>query len=138
VTVVAPGFEFPGSDGDVGFPLLLVVVVVFAIPPHAHATSAKRTGNMCAACATENLAEPLADRIAGAHLEWIYPAFIFGFERVYRLLDKGIAVGQCPQREVFPQKTLKNPARCGVLRYAISKTGNLDLTPENAAHAPVR
>ena len=35
-----------------------------------------------------------------------------------RLLDKGIAVGQCPEREVFQQKTLKNVAQCGVVRHA--------------------
>jgi len=59
VTVVEPELEDPGSDGDVG-----AVVVVFAIPPHAPATSANRTGSICAACTAENLAERFAECIA--------------------------------------------------------------------------
>ena len=35
-----------GSEGDVGLEL---VVVVFAMPPHAQATSARRNGNTCTA-----------------------------------------------------------------------------------------
>jgi hypothetical protein len=63
VTVVEPEFEDPGSVGDVGLPVLLVVVVVFAIPPHAPATSAQRIGSICAACTAENLAERFAECI---------------------------------------------------------------------------
>jgi hypothetical protein len=60
VTVVEVAEPDPGSDGDVGFG----VVVVFAIPPHAHATSARKIGNMCIACTAERLAERLAECIA--------------------------------------------------------------------------
>src|ERR1700733_11475942 len=66
------------------------------------------------------------------------PAPILRFARVYRLLDKGIAVGQCPEREVFPQKTLKNPAQCGVLRYAFSKSRKPRLTTQTLTHARLR
>jgi hypothetical protein len=64
VTIVEVGFDDPGSDGDVGLPVVLVVVVVFAIPPHAPATSAKRIGSICAACTAENLTELFVECIA--------------------------------------------------------------------------
>jgi hypothetical protein len=56
VTVVEPELEDPGSDG--------VVVVVFAMPPQAQATSAKRIGSICAACTAENLVELFVECIA--------------------------------------------------------------------------
>ncbi len=64
VTVTIVEVDDPGSAGDVGLPVVLVVVVVFAIPPHAPATSAKRIGSICAACTAENLAERFAECIA--------------------------------------------------------------------------
>ena len=57
VTIVEVGFEDPGSDGDVGLPVVLVVVVVFAIPPHAPATSAKRIGSNWVSCTAEHLVD---------------------------------------------------------------------------------
>jgi hypothetical protein len=57
VTVVEPGVL--GSDGDVG--LGLPVVAVFATPPHAQVTSARRSGRVCTA---ERIVEQLAVRIA--------------------------------------------------------------------------
>ena len=72
-TVVEPDVGDVGLDGEVGL-LEPVddVVVVFAIPPHAAATSAKSTGNICAACANVNFSVRFADRIAWTHLKWIY------------------------------------------------------------------
>jgi hypothetical protein len=66
----------PGLEGGVGLepPVVLVVVVVFAIPPHAHATSAKSSGSPCSA---ERLVEPLIERIALTHLEWFAVLWIF-------------------------------------------------------------
>ena len=57
VTIVEPE-EDPGSEGDVGLGL---VVVVFAMPPHAQATSARRSGSICTA---ECLVEQFVVRIA--------------------------------------------------------------------------
>jgi hypothetical protein len=54
VTIVEPEVA-PGSEGDVG-----LVVVVFAMPPHAQATSARRSGNICTA---EYLVEQFAELI---------------------------------------------------------------------------
>jgi hypothetical protein len=62
VTVVEPG-EL-GLEGDEG---LEEVVVVFAMPPHAQATSARRSGHICTA---ECLVEQFTGRIALAHLDW--------------------------------------------------------------------
>ncbi|HEY2819707.1 MAG TPA: hypothetical protein VGJ06_01595 [Candidatus Acidoferrum sp.] len=55
VTIVEPEVD-PGSDGDVG-----LVVVVFAMPPHAQATSARRSGSNCTA---EGLVEQFVELIA--------------------------------------------------------------------------
>lgn len=57
VTVVEPGVL--GSEGDVGLGLL--VDAVFATPPHAQVTSARRSGRVCT---TERVVEQLAVRIA--------------------------------------------------------------------------
>jgi hypothetical protein len=59
--MVAPGVL--GSEGDVGLGLL-VVVAVFATPPHAQTTSARRSGRVCTA---ERIVEQLAVRIAFGH-----------------------------------------------------------------------
>lgn len=113
VTVVEPELEDPGSDGDVG-----VVVVVFAIPPHAHATSAKRIGNICAACTPERF-ERFAERIVGTHLGWIYPCLHF------RICARISATGQRDSRGPVSQ-TLRNqnenlvksrPLRCDVYAF---------------------
>jgi hypothetical protein len=103
VTIVEPGVV--GFEGDVGFepPVPPVVVAVFATPPHAHATSAKSSGSPCS---TERLVEPLIERIALTHLEWFACCKYFRFRTSHALLDRGIAVGQCPQRKVFSRKNL--------------------------------
>jgi hypothetical protein len=88
VTVVAPGVV--GSVGDVG-----LVVAVFATPPHAHATSARRSGS---SCTVEGLVEQLTGCIALAHLDWFCCLDIFDFDGREALLDRGVAMGQCPQR----------------------------------------
>jgi hypothetical protein len=56
VTIVEPD-EDPGSEGDVGLGL---VVVVFAMPPQAHAASARSSGSICTA---ECLVEQFVVRI---------------------------------------------------------------------------
>jgi hypothetical protein len=70
VTIVAPGV--PGSEGDVGLGLL--VVEVFATPPHAQVTSARRSGRLCTA---ERIFEQLAERIALGHTSkgFLLPSF---------------------------------------------------------------
>jgi hypothetical protein len=79
VTIVDPGVL--GFEGDVGLepPLVLVVVVVFAIPPHAQAMSAKSSGSPCN---TENRVEPLNERIALTHLEWFACYTHFRFQQL--------------------------------------------------------
>jgi hypothetical protein len=106
VTIVDPGVVgLLGFEGDVGLdpPLVPVVVAVFTMPPHAHATSARSSGSPCS---TERLVEPLIERIALTHLEWFACCIIFVFRSVGALLDRGVAVGQCPQRKVFSRKNL--------------------------------
>jgi len=65
VTIVDPGV--PGSEGDVGL-VVPPFVEVFATPPHAHATSARRSGNVCT---TECFAERFTEGIALTHLEMV-------------------------------------------------------------------
>ena len=103
VTIVDPGVL--GFEGEVGLdpPPVLLVVTVFAIPPHAHATSARSNG---APCSTENRVELLVERIALTHLAWFYRCIIFSFPSASALLDRGVAMGQCPQRKVFHRKNL--------------------------------
>ena len=109
VTIVDPGVVgLLGFDGDVGFepPVGFGVVTVFAIPPHAQATSAKSNGNICSTEDLVETVEPLSERIAVTHLEWFACCKYFRFPHLHALLDRGIAVGQCPQRKVFHQKNL--------------------------------
>jgi hypothetical protein len=96
-----------GSEGDVGLEPDPVVVAVFATPPHAQATSARRSGSICT---PENFAEPLTEpwteRIARHTSTGFIPINIFEFARHNALLDKGVVSGQCPQRQEFQRKTL--------------------------------
>jgi hypothetical protein len=105
VTIVDPGVVgLLGFEGDVGFdPPVVLVVTVFAIPPHAHATSARSSGTPCS---TENRVELLVERIVLTHLAWFYRCIIFSFRSASALLDRGVAMGQCPQRKVFHRKNL--------------------------------
>jgi hypothetical protein len=105
VTIVDPGVVgLLGLEGDVGLdPPVVLVVTVFAIPPQAHATSAKSSGSTCN---TGNRVERLVERIALTHLAWICRCNIFSFRSASALLDRGVAMGQCPQRKVFHRKNL--------------------------------
>jgi hypothetical protein len=94
VTIVAPGVVgLLGFEGDVGFdPLVVLVVTVFAIPPHAHATSAKRRG---IPWSTENRVELLVERIGLTHLALVLFLHYFQFPQRLR------ATGQrCSHRSV--------------------------------------
>jgi hypothetical protein len=84
VTIVDPGVVgLLGFEGEVGLepPLVLVVVTVFAIPPHAHATSASSSGNPCN---IENRIELLVERIVLTHLAWSYRCDYFQFPQRLR------------------------------------------------------
>jgi hypothetical protein len=78
VTIVDPGVVgLLGFEGAVGSdPPLVLVVTVFAIPPHAHATSASSSGN---ACNIENRIELSVERIVLTHLAWFYRCNYFQF-----------------------------------------------------------
>jgi hypothetical protein len=95
VTVVEPGVL--GSDGDVGLGLL--VVAVFATPPHAQVTSARRSGRVGTA---ERVVEQLAVRIAlGTPVKGFRAATILEGDRTLRLLDNGVDDGHWPQPTEF-------------------------------------
>jgi hypothetical protein len=66
LTVTVIDDPLPGSDAEPG---LGVVVVVFAMPPHAHATSAKSSGS---ACTAERLSERFVECIGWTHLEMVF------------------------------------------------------------------